>query len=267
MGLERVNILTATEPFPLHPMAEAFRPWDKDEAKTAEASMETIGQLDPVIVYAGHVIDGANRQRLLVKAGMPIRWVDVTDDLDRKGIDPSQYVIAKNVSRRHLTSSERAVVVAKLLSGGDPSKINKRKRGRPAKGAAKQPDVITSDDVARVANVSEFDARAAVTVVASGRDDLISSAEQGEVHVRQAARIASGTSEVSPENKSIGLLTKVEHHMGQIVRALHDANTETPYKGIESCRAALNAAVKHIGVWKDSLLSIRESIKSTPSRQ
>lgn len=266
MGLERMNIMTSDKPFPLHPFATAFRAWDKDEAKSAEVSIEQVGQLDPVIVYSGHVIDGANRQRALVKAGQPIRWVDVTEDLDRKGISVESYVTAKNISRRHLSASERALAVAKVLSGGDISRVVKRGRGRPTKAETeriKNEGLVTTNDIQAVANVDLRDAISAVSVITSGREDVIDQVGAGKIRFRDAAPASKG--EVSPEDKSLGMITKIEQHMGQIVRTLHEINTETPVKGYESCRAALNAAAKHIANWKDTLLSRREDIRSQPS--
>jgi hypothetical protein len=270
MGLERINIQTRTEPWPVHPMASAFRAWDKDEAKSAEISIEQAGQLEPITVYCGQVIDGANRQRTLVKLGLPIRWVDVTDDLDRKGITVEQYVLAKNISRRHLSSSERAMLVAKVISGGDLSKIVKRKRGRPVKGETqelKDQGKITASDIRELAQVDLVDAHHTVTVLSSGDEKIIEAVEQGEIYVRDASKMISSGKEITPEDRSLGRIAKIEQHLGQIVRSMHELNQETPVKGYESCRAALNVIAKSLGTWKDSLLSLRGSIRSTPSRK
>lgn len=264
MEMEKLIINVSTEPFPLHPLAEAFRPWDKAEEEVAVNSLEELGQLDPIEVYAGQVVDGANRQRTLIAKGMPVRWTDITRKIESNKISIEQYVIGKNLSRRHLTSSERAMIAAKILAGAAGAKAIKPGRGRPKKGS----DYVDFQSVASTAKVGQTDAKAAMRVLQQGGKELIEKVEKGQISVREAAAsLALPNTETQPEQKGLALLRKAEQCIGVLARTLHDANDGTPLKGYESCRSAMNVVAKHIASWQDTLRSTREAIKSTPSRR
>jgi hypothetical protein len=64
------------------------------------------------------VLDGRNRQRACNETGVAPRYRDLTD----KDGHPLRFVIAKNLSRRHLDESQRAMMAAKVATmphGGD----------------------------------------------------------------------------------------------------------------------------------------------------
>jgi hypothetical protein len=97
------------------------------------------------------------------------------------GVDPLQFVITKNLRRRHLDESQRAMVAAKIATmkhGGD------RKSDQDANS---QVDRATA---AKMFNVSERSVANGAKVHAEGTPELVSAVERGDVAVSTAAVVA-----------------------------------------------------------------------------
>jgi ribosomal protein S27AE len=95
-----------------------------DEAELAElcADLKKNGLTEPITMYAGKVLDGRNRAIACQKLGIK------PDTIEFIGDDPLAFVLSKNLHRRHLNESQRAVVAAKLAN----MKQGERKNVKPA---------------------------------------------------------------------------------------------------------------------------------------
>jgi ParB-like chromosome segregation protein Spo0J len=94
--------------YEIHPICAAY-PWppEADVQKMAE-SMKISGQLDPITLYEGKVLDGKVRLKACEIAGLEPRTSVY------EGNDPIRFVIAKNEQRRHLTHTQRLAIAAAL---------------------------------------------------------------------------------------------------------------------------------------------------------
>jgi hypothetical protein len=131
----------------------------------------------PITPYEGKILDGRNRYRTCVGAGVPIK----TATYD--GSDPLAFVVSANLLRRHLTESQRAMAAAKLASvkhGGD----------RRPDQAANLPHVSQAD-AAQKLNVSERSVHSATVLRKKGSPSLVRAVEGGKVAVSVAAKIAN----------------------------------------------------------------------------
>lgn len=99
-----------------HPLATIF-PLMKGPAFDAlAASIEADGQLEPIVMLNGQILDGRNRWRACER----LKAKPVTREFGSKesdGDDPQAYVINENVHRRHLNETQRAVIASKLATG------------------------------------------------------------------------------------------------------------------------------------------------------
>src|SRR5262245_33557210 len=103
--------------FPFHPLAALFPPIEGEEFDGLVASIRANGLREAIVVHDGMVIDGRNRQRACEAAGVDCIYEPLPTDAD-----PLQFVLDKNLKRRHLTESQRAMVAAKIANlehGGD----------------------------------------------------------------------------------------------------------------------------------------------------
>jgi hypothetical protein len=95
-----------------------------------------------------------------------MEWSQLESD---SGIDPVQYVLSRNLHRRHLTTGQRAAVAAKMA---------KVKRGRPI-AEEKGPKDPFIEEAAAALNVSPKSVKRGKTVIEHGSQELIDAVETG----------------------------------------------------------------------------------------
>ncbi len=168
---------------PFHPLANIFPLIEGHEFDELVASIKANGLRDPIAVHDGLVIDGRNRQRACEAAEVACVYHPLPADAD-----PLQFVLDRNLKRRHLNESQRADVAAKLANlshGGDRSEQAANLPLEPAERPA-----ITQAEAAQMLNVSERLVRAAKAVHDHGTPELRQSISRGHIAVSAAAAAA-----------------------------------------------------------------------------
>lgn len=90
-----------------HPVADLFPMLPDDELDDLAADIADRGLLQPVVLDAdGRVLDGRNRLAACERAGVEPEFTVYDGD------DPAGYALAVNITRRHLSTGARAVIVA-----------------------------------------------------------------------------------------------------------------------------------------------------------
>jgi protein gp37 len=161
----------ANPDFKFHPYAEIFPLMEGQEFDDLVADIKANGLLEWITTYQDNILDGRNRYRACVVAGIECRSVPYT------GNDPVGWVISRNLKRRHLNESQRAMVAAKLatLRRGD----NQYSEHPSIEGSSK------------LLNVGHASVERAKAVQKAGVPELIAAVEQGKVSVSAAADVAS----------------------------------------------------------------------------
>jgi hypothetical protein len=95
-------------PMKVHPVADLFPMMSDDELKDMAADITLRGQLKPIVVHEGEILDGRNRYAACELAGVEPTF----EPYD--GNDPVGYVLAVNMARRHMTKGQRAMVIAQI---------------------------------------------------------------------------------------------------------------------------------------------------------
>ena len=82
----------------------------KEQYEALREDIAAHGVQEPIWVYEGRIIDGKHRQHACIELGI--------DPPRRKytGKDPVGFVVARNLRRRHMSESQRAMVAAKLAN-------------------------------------------------------------------------------------------------------------------------------------------------------
>jgi hypothetical protein len=102
--------MTAPAPIPFHPLADIF-PLLEGEAFTAFVeNIKANGLLEPIVIHEGAILDGRNRFRACLAAGIEPDFEDYTGD------NPLAHVLSWNLHRRHLDESQRALIAARLAT-------------------------------------------------------------------------------------------------------------------------------------------------------
>jgi hypothetical protein len=159
----------------LHPLGELFPRIDGDEFKELVASIKANGLRDPIIVHHGMVLDGRNRQLACQAAGVRCDYQPLPE-----GQDPLTFVIDKNLNRRHLTISQRAMVAAKLANLKDGQ----------TKAGTQICAPVSQEDSAERLKVSQRSVQSATKVKDDAVPEVIQAVERGDVTVSVAAEIA-----------------------------------------------------------------------------
>ncbi|WP_114814593.1 ParB N-terminal domain-containing protein [Paraburkholderia kururiensis] len=161
----------------LHPLCSLFPPIEGIEFEALKADIEANGLQRPIVVLDGMILDGANRYRACLEAGVEPVTVSYA------GSDPLQFVLSENLHRRHLTPGQHAAIVAAATDwieaeahGGDrkSSKCNVAPRSTSADRAAQSGASVRTQKMA--------------DKVARRDPELVKRVAHGEISLPQAAR-------------------------------------------------------------------------------
>jgi len=94
--------------YAFHPFADIFPLLDGAELEELVTDIKKSGLLEPIVLLEGKILDGRNRHRACIAAGVEPIFQDFT------GGDPAAYVISANIHRRHLTAKRKRDLIAKL---------------------------------------------------------------------------------------------------------------------------------------------------------
>jgi hypothetical protein len=202
---------------PFHPAANIFPLMTEADFDGLVDDIRRHGLREPVALLDGQILDGRNRYRACLLAGVECQTVPVAPD------DPVAYVLSLNQHRRHLTPAQLAVVAAKakdvyqaaakerIRTGGRQGAeiTNRHKSGvshpcdTPPQSTKQGPAV---DQAAAAVGVSGRAVTYADKVLKKGTPELVAALESGHIGVRPAAAIA----DLPPDAQREALATRSE---------------------------------------------------------
>jgi ParB-like nuclease domain len=153
------------------------------------------GQREPIVMLDGKILDGRNRYRACRE--LEITPIFQLEEWRPSGEDdtPIKFVISRNVTRRHLRESQRAMIAARLAN---------MHQGRPSCNPANLP-LISQKDAAKMLAVSERLVRDAKAVLDAGIGDLTALVEQDRLPASTALafiQIPENTKALAPWDKA-----------------------------------------------------------------
>jgi hypothetical protein len=189
--------MNMTPSLPVHPLADIFPGISGDEFRELVKDIKERGLLNPIVLAGGMIIDGRQRLRACIEAGVEpkvISFAEVGGDCSI-----SEYIWSQNVTRRHLSSDQRSIIAArwadKISEMAKKNSAANLKTGdqkperadSPTRGKAGQH--LTRKAIAERAQVSEHKARQA-EVVHKKAPEMEADVIAGRVKLKDAARIA-----------------------------------------------------------------------------
>ena len=168
---------TPVQPLPTHPFADLFPLMDDAALNELAADIRANGLRDPIVIYQGKVLDGRNRLLASQTAGIDPTVVEFEGN-DAQALD---FVISRNLRRRHLNDSQRAMVAADIATMRQGERTD-----LPPNGGTK----TSQADAAEMLNVSKRNVERATVVKSRGAPELKVAVKAGEIPVSAAANVA-----------------------------------------------------------------------------
>ncbi|MEZ6186178.1 MAG: hypothetical protein R3F62_14360 [Planctomycetota bacterium] len=125
-----------------HEIATLFPRMSSVDLDHLRTSLSDQGQLEEILLFEGKILDGRHRYDTCVELGIEPRFREFEGDAQ----EAFAYSVALNLSRRHLTTVQRAAAGAGLkefqakLLGGDPEPLAPEEPSEP-EAVAEEPDV------------------------------------------------------------------------------------------------------------------------------
>jgi ParB family chromosome partitioning protein len=215
----------------VHPVANIFPPMSDSEFESLKADIAEFGQREPIWTHDGMIIDGRHRFRACDELGLQ----PAARAYDGEDSGLVSFVVSLNLKRRHLDSSQRGMVAARLAN---------MPPHRPSGNSA---NLQTSQsDAAQMLNVSTRTVAAAAKVNDDGAPELIAAVDSGAVSVSAAAQVATLPKEMQADIVATGPAEVAE--VAKTIRqgphvASNSGNNEwyTPPDYIEAARRVMGS--------------------------
>lgn len=167
-----VVAMSAAGELTAHPFAEMFPMVPDAELVDLAAAIARDGLLDRIVVFNRQILDGRNRYRAITEAlqrPLTVEDLEVFAGTEEQALD---FVESKNVNRRHLSVSQRAMIAADFMAA----------RGLSGRTEAKK--------VADKFGISHMSVAQAMAVREKAAPHIAKMVESGELAVHAARRVA-----------------------------------------------------------------------------
>lgn len=152
-----------------HPLAALFPKMTDAEFDAFKGDIQEHGQRDPIMMYEGQILDGVHRARACEELGITVNSTDFVGD----DAAAAHFVVSKNFHRRHLKTSQRALVAAELC----------RLRGR---GNVANSGYLTTAQAAKLMRVSEHIVDDAKRLLRDTHLETLEAVQAGRMSVNKA---------------------------------------------------------------------------------
>ena len=211
----------------IHPLCEIFPAMDQDQFEDLLQDVAEHGLIDPIEVDDdGLIVDGRHRWLACQEAGCITPFVNWKERA-KPGQYLEDYLISKNLNRRHISATERAMIAAKLAT---------TKMGRPPEECVGAP-TLSQGEAADKLGVSRGTVNQAHSVQTNGIPSLKELVEGKKMGLRSAVDI----SRLSPEEQEKAIETWQKGQEEAINKSkIHEADERyTPQYLIEAAREIL----------------------------
>ena len=175
----------------LHPACKLFPQLPEDELQQLAQDIRANGLRNPVVLLGGKVLDGRNRLAACEIAGVKPRftkWIGQGS--------PVEWVISQNLMRRHLSTSQRAVIAHDLLPllEKEAKRRQRMSMGRGKKVAKKCGHLSGNGKASEAAaRITRTNARYVEIVkqIQSEAPELVGRIRTGELNITHARHLAT----------------------------------------------------------------------------
>lgn len=182
-----------------HELALVFPPMTEPEFAAFKEDIREHGQREPITLYEGKILDGLHRYRACQELGLEPRVVR----FEGNPRAAAQLVLGRNFHRRHLTTSQRAMVAAEMC------------KLRPRGNTGNSP-YLTAAQASALMGVGEDLVRDAKHLLRQGDEDILRAVREGLQSVSAAVQ--------EKKKKTKATFTFLEQFAQRLDRALQGHN-------------------------------------------
>lgn len=167
-----------------HEAADIFPEMTPEEFRGLSADIEKHGLLHPIVTTPdGLILDGRHRWRACMELGIKPKY-------QIHAGNPWSFVISANLHRRHLTTSQKGMVGARVAVRKPGQRKQTDSSNPEYSGFEGQHAPPTQPALAKELGISDSTIQTARRVIRSGNEGLVRAVDQGKVTVETAARIS-----------------------------------------------------------------------------
>jgi len=193
----------------LHDYCKLFPPCTAEEYVLLKESIKKNGLLEPLVLLDGKILDGQNRDMVCQELGIEPDTVEFTGD------DPLEFVLSKNLHRRHLNESQRAMIASELanMCRGEPKPANLPVYESQQPQGITQNRRVSQAEAAEMLNVSERSVRTAAKIKKDATPEVIQQVKEGKktLNAAMTERKPKEKQQSNPRNKTIAKTEVPEH--------------------------------------------------------
>jgi hypothetical protein len=160
--------------YEIHELALVFPKLPEKEMEELAKDIAKHGLVEAVTLYENKILDGRNRYEGCLQAGVECKFIHLS-----KEIDPVRYVISKNLVRRHLSDTQRALLAATFANMPE---------GNPNNSTAQicVVETISQQEAASMFDVSKRQVQKAKRILDSKNEELIKSVKEEKISLNKA---------------------------------------------------------------------------------
>jgi hypothetical protein len=193
--------------YEFHELCQIFPRCSDEELQLLVSDIRENGLLTPITLYEGKILDGRNRY-------LACQMLNIEPDYEEfDGNDPLPFVVSRNLCRRHLSESQRAMVAAAIIE------LQRDDNGKSD---------VTISEAAEQLNVSERMVNQAVKVLHEGTEQDVKDIMSGDKKVRTVANEIKEQSDfaLSPVDPKVEQIEAFEKKIIASARDLRRTMTE-----------------------------------------
>lgn len=225
-----------------HPYADLFPLMGDEELARLTQSIRENGQLHPIIVHEGQILDGRNRYAACLELGIEPRVVEF------EGADALRHAVALNADRRQMKEAPRAMVAARLAnmeSGNGPAQRGGVQICTPA---------ISLEDAAKMLGVSRRSAATARKIINEAPADVAARVDAGKLTLNAAMKTIQPKPQMEVDSDNSRTIQQLAldaglswaHKGPEISKALRAATGEKTLRKVDLADPATRGTVQKV---------------------
>lgn len=174
--------------YQIHPYAKLFPALDEDDLMELAEDIRVNGLQNPIwLDDDGLILDGRNRSAACLIAGVEPRYQTFHGDDEEK----LRFVCSQNIRRRHLDTSQRAMIAATMVESFEALAQARMTAGiKPVENFPHGQPGKSRDQAGSAMNVCGKSVDMAKKVIAKAAPEVVEAVTKGDLAVSRAAKIA-----------------------------------------------------------------------------